>query len=245
MKINILHLYPDLMNLYGEYANVSVLERHLCDQGFEVTVTKADSVQDIDLTTFHFIYIGAGMEQSQKYALADLMQKKEDFQTFSNDKKVMLLTGSAYEFLGRTIIDSAGQSYEALEIGNFTAAQQGSKRITTDCYASCAFLDKIVVGFINKCSDITDNDEPIFNMKMGYGDNRDSKDEGFRKGNTFGTYMTGPILVKNPAMMQYIVECIGKTADPDFEYKAVDYPYEQKAYEVTQQKLSERMESNG
>ncbi|MGN0537563.1 MAG: hypothetical protein ACI4M3_06260 [Acutalibacteraceae bacterium] len=245
MKINILHLYPNLMNLYGEYANVTVLERHLSDQGFEVAVTKADSVQDVELSEFQFIYIGAGMERSQKHALADLMQKKEDFHTFSNSKKVILFTGSAYEFLGKTITDSDGKTYEALGIGAFSAVQQSAKRITTDCYASCAFLDKIVVGFINKCSDITENSEPIFNMKMGYGDNKDGKDEGFRKENTFGTYMTGPLLVKNPAMMQYVVECIGKVVNPDFEYKAVEYPYEQKAYEVTEQKLRERMESNG
>ena len=29
MELNILHVYPDLMNLYGEYANLAVLRRHL------------------------------------------------------------------------------------------------------------------------------------------------------------------------------------------------------------------------
>ncbi len=244
MEINILHLYPNLMNLYGEYANITVLERHLSDQGFEVAVTKADSVQDVELSEFQFIYIGAGMERNQKYALADLIQKKAELQAFSKAKKVILFTGSAYEFLGKSITDSEGNTYEALGIGSFSAVQQSEKRITTDCYASCAFLDKIVVGFINKCSDITENTDPIFNMKMGYGDNKEIKDEGFRKDNTFGTYMTGPLLVKNPAIMQYIVECIGKIANADFVYKPIDYTYEQKAYEVTERKLRERMESN-
>ena len=29
MELTILHLYPDCMSLYGEYANVAVLRRHL------------------------------------------------------------------------------------------------------------------------------------------------------------------------------------------------------------------------
>ena len=33
MRIQLLHLYPDLMNLYGEYANVAALRRSLERQG--------------------------------------------------------------------------------------------------------------------------------------------------------------------------------------------------------------------
>ena len=31
--IKILHLYADLLNLYGEYGNVTILKKHLEDQG--------------------------------------------------------------------------------------------------------------------------------------------------------------------------------------------------------------------
>ncbi len=243
MKINLLHLYPNLMNLYGEYANVMVLKRHLSDQGFEVEVTGTDTVCEVEPSDFHFIYIGAGTERSQKYALEDLMKKKKELREFSEAGGVMLFTGSAYEMLGRSITDAGGVSYEALGIGEFLSVQQDVKRITGDCYASCVFLDKNVVGFINKCSFITQNSDTIFNMKMGFGDNEGSKKEGFRKKNTFGTYITGPVLVKNPAMMRYFVECIGRSADEGFEYKDIDYAYEQKAYEITERKLRERMES--
>ena len=39
MELNILHLYPDSMNLYGEYANIAILRRHLEAMGVTVTVT--------------------------------------------------------------------------------------------------------------------------------------------------------------------------------------------------------------
>ena len=38
MDIKILHFYPDLMSLYGSYANVSVLKRALEALGDTVTV---------------------------------------------------------------------------------------------------------------------------------------------------------------------------------------------------------------
>ena len=39
MEFRFLHFYPDLMSLYGSYANVSVLKRYLERLGRAVTVT--------------------------------------------------------------------------------------------------------------------------------------------------------------------------------------------------------------
>ena len=36
MELTILHLYPDCMSLYGEYANLAVLRRHLRAAGVSV-----------------------------------------------------------------------------------------------------------------------------------------------------------------------------------------------------------------
>ena len=38
MKITILHLYYDLMNLYGESGNVKALKKQLEDQGVDVSI---------------------------------------------------------------------------------------------------------------------------------------------------------------------------------------------------------------
>ena len=40
MELKILHFYPDLMSLYGSYANVSILKRTLEDMGNTVTVER-------------------------------------------------------------------------------------------------------------------------------------------------------------------------------------------------------------
>ena len=56
--MKILHLYYDLMNLYGEYGNVVVLAKHLEDQGEEVIVDKKTIGDQIDFTQYDFIYCG-------------------------------------------------------------------------------------------------------------------------------------------------------------------------------------------
>lgn len=245
MKIKILHLYPNLMNLYGEYANVEVLKKHLSDLGIDVELDKKDTVSEASaICGYDFIYIGSGTERSQLYALQDIMTKKDEFDAAAANGTVMLFTGSAFELLGNKITYADGESCEALGIGNFTAKQQDKKRITGDCYFSCKLLSSPVVGFINKCSSISGITEALFDVKMGFGNDEAAQTEGFKKHNVFGTYVTGPLLVKNPEFMNYIERLICQQKDKGFEFEPISYPYEQKAYEITEKKLYARMNEN-
>ena len=69
MELKILHFYPDLMSLYGSYANVSILKRTLEEMGNTVTVERVELGGDADLTHADFVYMGAGTERAQKAAL--------------------------------------------------------------------------------------------------------------------------------------------------------------------------------
>ena len=72
MELTLIHLYPDLMNLYGSYANLSVLRRTLEGLGHSVTVKPVLPGEKVDLTDCHFLYLGAGTERAQKAALQAL-----------------------------------------------------------------------------------------------------------------------------------------------------------------------------
>ena len=74
--MRILHLYPELMNLYGEYGNVLVLKKHLEDQGLEVTIDRKDVEESIDFDRYDMIYMGSGTEKNQLIALKDLLKYK-------------------------------------------------------------------------------------------------------------------------------------------------------------------------
>ena len=69
MELKIVHFYPDLMSLYGSYANLTVLCRCLELMGHSAEVLTVTPGQSADLANADFIFMGAGTERSQKAAL--------------------------------------------------------------------------------------------------------------------------------------------------------------------------------
>ena len=141
--MRILHLYPELMNLYGEYGNVLVLKKHLEDQGLEVTIDRKDVEESIDFDRYDMIYMGSGTEKNQLIALKDLLKYKYYFKKAVDDGKVILFTGNAMELLGKNIDDQPG-----LDIVDFTV-EITDKRYTGDVIVNNEKTLE-VVGFINK-----------------------------------------------------------------------------------------------
>ena len=58
MKVNIVHLFPELMSLYGEYANLAVLRRRLENLGSEVSITAVSCDDTPDFSDADLIYMG-------------------------------------------------------------------------------------------------------------------------------------------------------------------------------------------
>lgn len=239
--MKILYLYYDLMNLYGENGNPKVLKKHLEDQGFEVTLDRKTIGEKIDFSEYDFIYSGAGTERNQKVALLDLQKRKEEFKEAIEKGVPMLFTGNSFEMIGKSILGIDGKEYEGLGLMDFETKENPKVRYNNDV----VFLDedsKELIGFINRsgsCYGIEEKDS-MFKVLFGEGHNSESQFEGVKLNNFMGTYLTGPVLVKNPPLMKKVVEQIGKRAKDDFELKEVEYPYEEKSYEVTLNALIKR-----
>ena len=62
MELNILHLYPESMNLYGEYANLLALKRALEQCGQAVEITPVAVGETVSLADAALVYAGAGTE---------------------------------------------------------------------------------------------------------------------------------------------------------------------------------------
>ena len=74
MELKIVHFYPDLMSLYGSYANVSVLRRYLEALGCTVTVQPVRPGEGADIAGADFLFKGAGTERAQRFAAGDFDQ---------------------------------------------------------------------------------------------------------------------------------------------------------------------------
>lgn len=238
MKIKILHAYKDVMNLYGEYANITLLKSHLRDQGVEVIVDEINTIKDVNsLSDYDFIYIGAGTEQRQKLALTDLMTRKDELIAHINSGAIVLFTGNACELLGKSIRDASGTEYEALGVGDFTTVETDTKRTLADCYGRMNGIDEAIVGFINRASITNNNIATTFDMNLLAGDSLSIQKEGFCYKNTYGTHLIGPLLVKNPSLLDFFVKKIVQRQDADFALKDIEYPHEINAYKFTSENL--------
>ena len=240
--MKLLFLYYDIMNLYGEAGNMRVLERHLRDQGLELTVVGKTLESEIDFCEYDFIYAGSGTEKSQKAALKHLLQYRDSLTEALSSGIPALFTGNACEMLGTSITDSQGNQYEALGLLDFTTTERSDIRYTGDAVAESQLFSSPVVGFVNKCSALEGITSPLFRLKMGHGNNPDTRDEGFHYRNVLGTHLIGPLLVKNPAVMEWLVKLIGSRQE-GFVYTPKIYEYEEKSYETTLRALEERLAS--
>jgi hypothetical protein len=240
-KIHILHLYPDLMNLYGDWGNVAALERLLAYRGCEVVADKKSVGDDIDFGVYDFIYIGSGTERSQLACMRDLMRYKDVLIERINAGVPMLATGNSHELFGQAVTDSNGVRHKMTGMLDFETVQLGT-RVTGDCLCECSFLSDKLIGFINRAGGnqiLTDksigqkgNIERPFSIIPGEGAGYKACAEGIRYKNLLGTYMTGPVLVRNPPLLRYIADIImGELAGEAKQRDDKFFEFQQKAYE--------------
>lgn len=235
--VRLLHLYPDLMNLYGGYSNMVVLARHLKDQGFEVEVHKKSIGDSMDLSQYQFIYMGAGTEKSQRVALQDLRRFREQLKAASEAGTVILFTGNAFDTLGEQIHGLDGKDYAGLGLFPFTVSEYGERRYVGDVLCDCAWDSQHkFVGYLNHSADITGIEHPAFTMKVGVENHILTPYDGIRVRNTFGMHLIGAVLVNNPHFMREIVTLIGSNF-PGFSYRDISYPHEEASYAITLSEL--------
>ena len=240
MELNIVHLYPDVMNLYGEYANVSVLRRHLEALGAAVTVRPVTCEDEPDFSGADFIYMGAGTERGQKYALERLLPHGDGLRAAVGAGAVILFTGNAMETLGASITDAGGGVWPGLALAEF-ATVETERRDPGDVIAHTSLLDRPVVGFMNKCSVTSGVETPLFSrLALGFGNEADKGAEGYVSGNIFATHLTGPVLVKNPHFTDFLIRRVFEAKGRALPQALPVLPHEREAYAITLRELSVR-----
>lgn len=204
--MKILHLFNDLMNLYGEYANTLALQRALSEKGRAAEIERLSIDDELDLSEYDFIYIGSGTEKNQKTALEYLRSYNEELKAALDGGKPILATGNSFEIFGAKITDRYGKEYEGLSFFDFTVTE-GSERIVEDVTAD--FDGNKVIGFINKASMIDGISEPLFVIKQGVGNCESSPSvEGIRAGSFYGTHIIGPLLIRNKCMADHFADML-------------------------------------
>ena len=76
MELNICHLYPDILNLYGDRGNIITMKRRLESRGISVNVDECSIGQPLDVDKYDIFFIGGGQDFEQEILMHDLKGEK-------------------------------------------------------------------------------------------------------------------------------------------------------------------------
>lgn len=76
MELNICHLYPDILNLYGDRGNIITMKRRLESRGITVHIDECSIGEALDAAKYDIFFIGGGQDFEQEVLLRDLASGK-------------------------------------------------------------------------------------------------------------------------------------------------------------------------
>lgn len=217
--INVLHLYYDLLNLYGENANTRCIVQELKRSNIKVKVDLKSLNDKIDFEKYDIIYIGSGSEESLKLALSDILKRKEDLKKYIESNKYLVLTGNSMCMFGK-YIDTKDEKLDALDIFKYHTKyitellhtnEASNQRIVGEVRGKSKLIKEEIIGFQNRCDYIYDVKTPLFEVQEAYSNDGTNIKEGFTYKNVYATHIIGPLLIRNPYFTDYILKSLCKT----------------------------------
>ncbi len=213
--IRIAHLYPKLLNIYGDGGNILALKKRCEWRGIDVRV---DEINVGDEISEHDIYFMGGGQDLQQIEVSKELQKHKEFLTAERDRLAVFLgICGGYQLMGHYYQPHNGEKLLGISLMDaYTVA--GDKRFIGNVTVKTDLVEvQTLVGFENHSglTYLQGETTPIGMVEIGHGNNGKDKTEGGRYKNVFGTYMHGSFLPKNPQFTDYLIElALGAKPEP-------------------------------
>ena len=210
MELKICHMYPDVLNLYGDGGNIICMKKRLNWRGIEASVTKLPIGERASLADFDIVFIGGGQDFEQEVLLDDLHRGKDrEIISAIDDGVVFLTICGGYQMMGSYYETYDGKRCDF--IGAVDLYTVGSKQRMIGNYKFRCADDaggSVVVGFENHSGKtyLGAGSKPLGQVLAGFGNNGEDGTEGVRHKNLFGCYCHGPMLPKNPAFCDMLLQ---------------------------------------
>lgn len=233
LKLNIAHLYPELLNIYGDMGNIYAIKKRCEWRNISAEVYNINQGADINPDLFDIYFIGGGQDKQQIDVAKEMQKQKENLKQAAENNAVMLAICGGYQLLGKYYLPHKGEKLEGIGILNaYTIA--GNKRFIGNVTVKSNFLSpETIVGFENH-SGLTYLEEgttPIGKVITGNGNNGKDLTEGARYKNVFGTYLHGSLLPKNPQFADYLIKlALNKKYNCEIELDKLDDSIENTAH---------------
>ncbi|MDO4798008.1 MAG: glutamine amidotransferase [Coriobacteriales bacterium] len=204
-RLRVIHLYPELLNLYGDSGNILVLRKRMEWRGIachvdEVHVGELPSLAGADL-----VFIGGGSDREQTIVCESLQAARSELVSYVEDGGVLLAVCGGYQLLGHSYT-MGEQEVPGLSLVDLYT-DRGSPRLIGNVCVRSRISKQPIVGYENHGgrTHLGDGVESLGTVVRGYGNDGQSGEEGCLYKNVVGTYVHGPLLPKNPGVADWLL----------------------------------------
>jgi lipid II isoglutaminyl synthase (glutamine-hydrolysing) len=227
-RLRIVHLFPDLLSVYGDTGNVATLVVRARHRGIAVEVDRLRS-DAARIATADVYVIGGGQDRDQAAVDMALRRLGDGLLGEIEAGAAILAVCGGYQSLGHSFRTSQGRLLQGPGIFDVTT-RGGPTRFVGPVVAD---LDetwirgsrRTIVGFENHSGRTTlgPGAEPLATVEIGFGNNGRDGSEGLLavpgsgglRGLRIGTYLHGPLLPRNPHLADALLAAgLARTGQP-------------------------------
>ncbi|MDD3652775.1 MAG: glutamine amidotransferase [Desulfotomaculaceae bacterium] len=237
--IRICHMYPDLLNLYGDCGNITAFVKRCQWRSISVSVQEVSLNDRVNLREQDFIFFGGGSDRELKLIAADLTKRKEELIEAINDGLVILAICGGYQLLGHYYLARDGEKIYGLGLMDFYT-QAGSRRLVGDVVIEMSIdgLPVKVAGFENHSGyTYLGSCQPLGQVLSGNGNNGKDGLEGACYRNVFCSYLHGPLLPKNARLTDHLIKLAMKKSGDNSQLRPLETELEDQACQVVLDRL--------
>src|SRR6266700_2207952 len=200
-SLRLVHLYPDLMSVYGDRGNVLTLVRRAEWRGISIDVRELSIGDDLDPHAADLIFFGGGQDREQEVVSPDFLEQKgEAVRLAVEDGAALLSVCGGYQLLGQSYTTVDGQELPGaglLDVRSVPGPKRhiGNVLVETDLGGQ----RRTLVGFENHSGRtyLGPGLQALGRTVVGAGNNGEDGTEGAVYRGAVGCYLHGSLLPKN------------------------------------------------
>jgi len=202
LSLRVVHLYPDLMSVYGDRGNVLALVRRAQWRGIDVRVDAVTVGERFEPGDADLIFFGGGQDREQTVVSADFVAGKGAAVREAVEGGAALLSVcGGYQLLGDSYTTVDGQQLPGAGLFDIRSVP-GPKRHIGNALVETRLdgVTRTLVGFENHSGRtyLGPRTQPLGRVLVGAGNNGEDHTEGAVYRDAYGCYLHGSLLPKNP-----------------------------------------------
>lgn len=241
MELNICHLYPDLLNVYGDVGNILILKHRAEARGIKVNIINTSLNDEFDVENTDILFFGGGQDYEQSIVSNDLKTNKKDkLKEYVESNKVVIAICGGYQLLGNYYMAPNGERIEGLGILDIHT-DGGETRFIGNTVIYNEEFNETYVGFENHSGRTYINGlKPLGKCITGFGNNGEDGYEGCIYKNTYCSYFHGSLLSKNPELADRFLSIALNNKYENVTLEPLDDTLEQKAKDYMIKRLESK-----